>query len=306
MPRPKRQVLVGTGSGLYQFGVTRQIPLDRLGGRALTALVEDGRGWIAIVEGELIWAVTGGADAWQELARVPGAACLAPARGGLLVGTAGAHLFRLDEGEPARVESFEHAEGRREWYTPWGGAPDVRSMSVDAEGVVYVNVHVGGILRSADDTRTWRPTIDLETDVHQVLAHPARPALVLAATAVGLALSDDRGETWRIETGGLHARYLRAVAASEDRVLVSASRGPGGGRAAVYRKRLDKDEPFERCRAGLPEWLDGNVDTGWLGAAGSTVAFGTRDGAVFRSDDTGDSWEEVARGLQPIRCVAVD
>ena len=103
MPRPKRQVLVVNGSGLYHFGVTRQIPLDRLGGRALTALVEDGRGWIAIVEGELIWAVTEGADAWRELARVPGAACLAPARGGLLVCTAGAHLFRLDEGEPARV-----------------------------------------------------------------------------------------------------------------------------------------------------------------------------------------------------------
>lgn len=37
-------------------------------------------------------------------------------------------------------------------------------------------------------------------------------------------------------------------------MLVSAARGPGGGRAAVYRKRLDKDEPFERCGAGLPEW----------------------------------------------------
>ncbi|MBI3629620.1 MAG: hypothetical protein HY217_08610 [Candidatus Rokubacteria bacterium] len=82
------------------------------------------------------------------------------------MGTASAHLFLLDGGAPARVELFEGLDGRGAWYTPWGDPPDVRSMSVDAEGIVYVNVHVGGILRSADGGRTWRPTIDLETDVH--------------------------------------------------------------------------------------------------------------------------------------------
>jgi len=162
---------------------------------------------------------------------------------------------------------------------------------------------VGGIPRSVDAGASWAPTIDIEADVHQVVAHPTQPDVVLAAGAVGLAVSVDGGSSWRIERDGLHATYARAVAVAGDRVLVSVSNGPRGGRGAVYRGGLEPGATFERCTEGLPEWFDGNIDSGWLDARGSEVAFGTGDGEVFVSQDAGERWTRAATDLPSIRAV---
>jgi hypothetical protein len=88
-------------------------------------------------------------------------------------------------------------------------------------------------------------------------------------------------------------------------VLVSASTGFHGRRSAIYRKLLDGGTPFERCRTGLPTWFDDNIDTGCLAAAGPLVAFGTGDGRLYRSLDSGEHWELLVKGLPPIGCIAV-
>jgi hypothetical protein len=87
---------------------------------------------------------------------------------------------------------------------------------------------------------------------------------------------------------------------------VSASAGPRGGRGAVYRGNLEGG-PLEHCRTGLPEWFDDNIDTYCLDALpeGSFAAFGTSDGRVFVSEDTGASWVELASGLPHVRRVLV-
>src|SRR5205085_6124137 len=104
--------------------------------------------------------------------------CLLPVDGTVMVGVAGAHLVRLTgAGLAERVGSFDDVPGRDRWYTPWGGPPDTRSLAA-AHGVVYANVHVGGIARSRDGGHSWEPTIDVDADVHQVLAADER---VLAA-----------------------------------------------------------------------------------------------------------------------------
>jgi len=168
-----------------------------------------------------------------------------------------------------------------------------------------VNVHVGGVLRSTDGGAAWRPTLDIEHDVHQVLALPARPGLVLVAAADGFGLSEDSGDTWRWDNAGFHAHYCRAVALADDTVLLSASTGHRGRRATVYRRLLDGRERFERCQGGLPEWFADNVDTGCLVARGRTVVIGTEDGCVFLSADAGEHWDAVAKGLAPVRAVAL-
>src|SRR5262249_28481343 len=150
-------------------------------------------------------------------------------------GTAQAHLLRLAGDGVVSIESFETTDGRAAWYTPWGDPADVRSISVARDGSVYVNVHVGGVVRSRDGGLTWTPTVDIESDVHQVFAPPSRAEVVMAAAAEGFGVSRDGGASWQFVTEGMHAHYLRAVAASEDTVLVSASSGPGGRRAALYR-----------------------------------------------------------------------
>ncbi|HEX9767495.1 MAG TPA: hypothetical protein VGA36_12090 [Nitriliruptorales bacterium] len=221
--------------------------------------------------------------------------------GSLLVGTAGGHLWVVDpDGDARELAAFRQADTFEDWHTPWGGPPDVRSMTVTAAGTWLVNVHVGGILRSTDQGRTWQPTIDLHTDVHEVLAAGARVYAALGAG--GLATTDDDGRTWRIEAAGLPDTYCRAVTVAGDRVLVSSSRGPGGGGAAVHARTVGSRDGLRRL--GLPDDLGGNVDTGCLVARGLDVAVGTADGRLFVSDDAGMSWRLRRDGLGTIRSLS--
>ena len=259
-----------------------------------------------------LWALTGGArilqleaGGWRETAASPDASltCLLPVGGRVYLGAAEARLLRWGGSAPEPVESFDDAPTRETWYTPWGGPPDVRSLSADGAGTLYVNVHVGGILRSDDDGESWVPTIDVDADVHQVMAHPREARTVLAATARGLAVSRDAGASWTFHTEGLHAPYCRAVAVGDRGVLVSASVGPFGGRAAVYRFA---DGSFEQCTEGLPDWFGDNINTHCLSAGGRRAAFGTSEGHVYASDDGGHTWERVAESLPPTTAVLLD
>jgi photosystem II stability/assembly factor-like uncharacterized protein len=299
----QERVLIGTSEGLHELGTLHR---SHLAGSEVTALATAAGHWWAIVDGQTITHRDGDGP-WDEVAAVPEppATCLAPTAAGLLVGTTGAHLFRVGAGVLVRLDAFETVEGRAAWYTPWGDPPDTRSIAAELSGAIYVNVHVGGVVRSTDGGRSWRPTLDIETDVHQVLAHSDLPGHVFAASAVGLVMSADSGESWRILTEGLHARYLRAVAVAGENVLVSASTGPGGRRAAVYRARVDGHGDFKRCRLGLPEWFGDNVDTHCLAARGRTVVVGTGAGRVYASHDGGASFALLTKGLPAIQCVAL-
>lgn len=297
-------ILVGTDDVIHQVGDESAAWLR---GHAIGALARDRDAVWAVADGRELWRDAGvGTGESIALAEGHRLNCLAVSDGSVIAGTAAAHLLRLEQGSLRRIEPFERAENRARWYTPWGGPPDVRSIAA-GDGTLYVNVHVGGILRSDDGGQSWSPTIEIDTDVHQVIVHPEVPTRLLAATARGLADSPDSGQTWTILTEGMHATYCRAAALAGDMVLVSCSTGPSGDRAGLYRRPLNADSGtgFERCRDGLPEWQRGNIDTACLDAVGATVAFGTAAGEVFASGDAGATWRQVAAGLPPVRCLLV-
>jgi hypothetical protein len=282
-------ILVGTRDGLRTIDDRGAGAPLQLAGRSVNAVVRDGPQLWAIVDGSEVWHAPEGE--LRQVARLEGheATCIAMTDA-LHVGSSEARLFRLTDGALEPVAGFDAAEGRSEWFTPWGGPPATRSIS-EWDDDVYVNVHVGGILRTDDHGRTWNPTIDIDADVHQVAT---AEGLVLAACAGGLATSLDRGATWTMRSKGLEAPYSRAVVVCGDTVLLSASDGPRGGHAAVYRGDL-AGGPFERCTGGLPGWFDGNIDTFCLDALndGSFAAFGTSDGRLFASEDAGSKWHEL-------------
>jgi hypothetical protein len=217
--------------------------------------------------------------------------CVAGFDGGVVVGTSDAHLMVVDADGGRLLDDFESVPGRAAWYTPWGGAPSVRSLDQGPDGLRWVSVHVGGVL--VGDGAAWRQTMEIDNDVHQVVAHPDREGVALAAAAVGLGVTDDGGAAWQWITDGLDSPYARAVAVSGDVVLVTVSRGPSGGDAAVYRGEIGG--PLRRCT----ERFDGNIDTGWLSASGSHAAFATPDGLVMVSSDVGDTWEEAFAVSRP-------
>lgn len=292
------EILVGTSAGLEAVaGESGQVsePIVAL------AAGENAR-WALVGHGDLLRSDDG---AWERVASLEGyrGRCLLPTDEALLVGTSEAHLYRLTRDALELADGFEDVDGRDDWYTPWGGPPDTRSMAVDPAGTVFVNVHVGGIVRTRDGT-TWEPTIDIDADVHQVTAAP--DGTILAACARGLAASGDGGDRWEISDDGLHGSYCRAVAVAADSVLVTASTGPFSKQAAVYRRSRGGGESFERCGGGLPEWFSSNIDTHCLAARETLVAFGTDQGEVWVSEDEGRTWTRAAEELPAVTSVLIE
>ncbi|HEY3233163.1 MAG TPA: hypothetical protein VGJ84_00510 [Polyangiaceae bacterium] len=302
MQQKERATLyVGTQDALHLFG-------NRSGrefaGRSVSALAQADGALAMVLDGRELFCSDSG-KRWQSIAILDSVSieCVLWDGRTAWLGTSEAHLYRVRDGQSERLESFDSAPGRADWYTPWGAPPDTRSLSRGADGALYANVHVGGILRSRDVAASWAPTLDVDADTHQVSADPTRAERIYAATARGFAVSDDGADSWRFENAGLHASYLRAVALTRDAILVTASQGPRGSQAAVYR-RPAQGSSFEKCHVGLPDWFDGNIDTHCLAASGQLVALG-HNGTVFWSENAGTTWRELASDLPSIQCLTL-
>src|SRR6186713_1955095 len=212
------RILAATRDGLHGFDDQgNTLPVEHIG-RSVTAVMRDGPQLWAILDGTQVWYAP---DAeWSAVAEMTDHECTCIAMtDAVLVGTTEARLFQLRGDRLEPMLAFDGAPGREEWYTPWGGPPTTRSLT-EWDDDVFVNVHVGGILHTADSGNSWNPTIDIDADVHQVAI---TAELVLAACAGGLATSADRGATWTMRSDGLDAPYSRAVAVCGDAVLESAS-----------------------------------------------------------------------------------
>jgi photosystem II stability/assembly factor-like uncharacterized protein len=196
---------------------------------------------------------------------------------------------------------------RASWRNVWipivngqrlGPPLSIRSVAANSNGsILFANVHVGGIPRSMDGGRTWQPTIDINSDVHEVRAHQANPDIVVAASAIGLCISRDAGATWTIERDGLHASYCSAVAFSGDDILVSASTDHFAGQGRIYRRPIRPDGAIVAVEDGLPMWINGIADTGCIATNGSTIVVVDRAGTLYLSTEFGLAWSRSSSEL---------
>jgi hypothetical protein len=296
--------VVATDEGLYyvdEDGDRRQ--LVEGGFRHVVAADE---GAVALAHDGTLWNVDeDGAAEFETLPPTRGAiTCVLVNGDDVWAGTAGANLWLVRAGDLTPVAAFDEVEGRDKWHTPWGGPPDVRSLDVDEDDVLFGSVHVGGIVRSFDAGDTWLPSGEIEWDVHQVVTVPDYASTVLAATAKGMALSTDAGETWELEDRGLPHTYCRSLAVTGDHVVLAVSAGPDGAEAALYRRALE-DSVFDRVRLGLPDYFAGNIDTYCLTAWDEQVVCAAPGGALYVSNDSGVRWHELVSGLPEPRAVAI-
>jgi hypothetical protein len=290
------------------FVVAGETPDQELGNQSVRALTPDGHGGaLAVVNGRSLRRRTPD-GLWSTIAITEfDLACCVPVGDVIYVGTDDARVLRVGaDGALEPLRGFDAVAGRETWYAGSAvingqrvGPPlGIRSITATSDGAVLLaNVHVGGIPRSTDGGATWQPTITVDSDVHEVRAHPNRPGVVIAAAAIGLCISRDGGMTWDVEHEGLHAPYCSAVAFVGDDVLVSASVDPFAAQGAIYRRRVDGHDSLVGIGGGLPAWLDGRADTGCIANGGSTVAIADGKGNLYVSADTGRSWSRRADGL---------
>jgi len=287
-------LLVGTKSGLFDLDLGTEVLVPdpiRAIGRApdgAVCLLEDG--------GLLRVHPNGDLSPAGELVEADGQSVVGLEGGETLIGRQGARLAIVGAAGQRQLRSFEEVPGRADWENPANPTPDTRSLAVGDDGAMLVNIHVGGLWRSTDGGGSWTCVIEPPADVHQVSA--GTDGTVAVAAAIGFGWSEDGGQTWRWSTEGLHASYCRAVALDDRKVLVSASTGPFTNQGALYRSSLG--DRFERCQDGLPDWFDGNVDTGQVSFSHDRAALGTYNGSLWTSDDGGTTWNQALEALPAI------
>jgi hypothetical protein len=297
----KPTILVATwGDGL--FAVTGDGRTQEIANEPVRGLAADGRGGALAIVGQHSLRRRGPGGQWVTVATSEfDLSCCVAVRDTIYVGTDDARMLRLSHGggvlDP--IDGFDSVAGRDTWFAGSAiingqrvGPPlGVRSVAANSNGsILFVNVHVGGIPRSMDGGRTWQPTIDIHSDVHEVCAHPADPDVVVAASAIGLCISRDGGATWIIEREGLHASYCSAVAFSGDDILVSASTDHFATQGRIYRRPVKPDGSIVAVEGGMPAWVEGISDTGCIAANGSSIALADRGGNLYGSDDFGRAW----------------
>jgi hypothetical protein len=301
-------ILVATwNDGL--FILSGQDRRQELPNQCVRNLAPDGKGGaLAIVDyHSLLLRSSDGEWSTQAVSEIA-LSCCVNVRDTVYVGTDDARVLRLgSNGQLELLTGFESVAGRDTWYAGSAivngqrvGPPlGIRSISANANaGVILANVHVGGIPRSSDGGLTWQPTIDINTDVHQVIAHPKNPNAVIAASALGLCISNDAGATWTVENDGLHAPHCSAVQFAGDDILVSASMSPFAPQGALYRRPAQSNGPLVKVAGGLPEWLDGKVDTNCISAKENLVAIVDWGGHLYLSNDSGRTWSLHAEGFR--------
>lgn len=298
MPTPS--ILVATwGSGL--FSLTGTMVRQELADQSVRSLAADGLGRVLAIVGRHSLCRRSSDGEWTEIAKIESElSCCVPIGNSVFVGTDDARILRADpDGTLQSLTGFDAVAGRDRWYAGaaivdgklMGPPLGIRSMAATCDGAVLLaNVHVGGIPRSTDAGATWRPTIDIESDVHQVCAHPTRPEIVTAAAAAGLCISRDAGATWTIEQQGLHAHHCYAVAFGRNDIFVSAAPDPFAAQGAVYRWPIDSNGPPQPLGGGMPRWIDGKADTNCIATRDSMVAVIDWSGHLYMSHDDGASW----------------
>lgn len=301
-------ILVATwGDGL--FAVTEDGSTQEITKRPVRGLAPDGCGSaLAIIGGHSLCRRTHSGDLATIATSKFELSCCMAVGDIIYVGTEDARMLRLSPGASVLVplDGFENVAGRDTWFAGSAivngqrvGPPlGIRSVAANANGsILFANVHVGGISRSLDGGRSWQPTIDINSDVHEVCAHAVNPDLVVAASAIGLCISRDAGATWTIERDGLHAPHCSAVAFSGEDILVSASTDPFSDQGRIYRRSIKPDGNIVAVEDGLPVWINGKADTGCIATKDASVAVVDSAGNLYLSTQFGRAWTRSGSAL---------
>jgi len=320
-------ILIGTENGLYGWDeASGEITPAGAQGRRIDEVVVSPEGALTIIrehDNRLFQREDGGE--WRDITpalpegRVQ-SLCVAPGGHTLYAGTEPVSIWRraLPQGEWELAARLHDTALGRDWFTPWGGPAAARTMAPEAARPeqLYVDIHVGGIIRSRNGGDDWED-VDrgLEQDVHEVTNAAAHPGAVYAATADGCYQSEDEGATWMSLKAGLDHLYMRGLAVHPRAtrvVLISGSAtNPGvwteatGKRFALFRS-TDRGGRWQRVTAGFPHETRELINTRCIAFSRrepDAALCGLESGELYVSRDAGETWSLHPRHLEGIYCL---
>jgi photosystem II stability/assembly factor-like uncharacterized protein len=197
---------------------------------------------------------------------------------------------------------------------PWTHHVSTIALHPTDPDSVFVGIELGGVMRSADGGSNW---IDhnpqAHSDAHQLITNPLAPERVYEAAGQGIAVSPDRGQSWRRMDAGLDRHYAWATAADPadpDLWYVSVSRSP-------FAAHSDRDGQSRLLRSRGNGWtaIDDWGEEAELrrmpyalatlpGQPGRLLV-GLRGGTMLLGDDAGDTWSRLEPALPGVIGMAV-
>jgi photosystem II stability/assembly factor-like uncharacterized protein len=223
------------------------------------------------------------------------------------------------------VQGLNDHASRPHWFPGFGGLCAHHILS-DGDRI-WVGISAVGVFRSDDGGETFErfddgvtPTVTPEEDgtgangwcVHGLVADPLDADRIWRQDHSGVYRTGDGGSNWeRIETG-LPARFgfpivrdhlsgtLFVVPLEAD-----ANRVPVAGRFAAYRS-TDDGGTWSVAGTGWPraEQFTGVLRNAMIADQHGALAMGTTGGAVFVSDDVGETWSMLPFSFPRILTVA--
>ena len=246
-------------------------------------------------------------------------------------GVEDAALFKSTDGGQSWRELPGLREVKGHLWQPGAGGMCLHTILLDPNNAdrLVVAISAAGAFRSDDGGTSWRainkglnsgeiPDSDAEVGhcVHNLAMHPSQPDVLFMQKHWDVMRSDNAGDEWHEVSGNLPSDFgfPIAVHAHEPETIYvvpiksDSEHYPPEGKLRVYRSRTGGNE-WEALTNGLPQencYVDilrdaMAVDT--LVACG--LYFGTTDGKVYASADSGDNWHTIISNLPRVLSVEV-
>jgi len=336
--RAKDKLLVGTVDGVFSF-LKRNGAWEHQGtllpGKHISAILHEPASGM-LLAGTYSCEIFASADSGQTWERrdhgignreVYSLACQRVAgRPRVYAGTQPAHLFYSDDLGKSWTElpGLRQVPGVEKWTFP---APPhqahVKSIAFDPRdpSVIHVAVEVGGFLRSIDGGKSWTTHANINPDAHRVWVSQSAPDKIYGTVpttncgpevTAGFCVSIDGGVSWESMTPrNFRIGYVDPFFVHPNNpnllFVAGAKTGPGTWRklhtadARIARSR-DGGKSWNILSGGLPEHIRANIEgmamDVWHG--GYALFAGTTDGDVFYSDDEGENWTTIIKGIGPV------
>lgn len=263
-------ILIGTDSGVFRLDKDKK-GIQQEEGPSTASFLATSQGKVfALTKEKALW-VRANENDWRLVNEQPVAEevwsfAADPRDANLLyIGVSPALLYRSEDGGDSwtACESIKRIPVYENWtFPPPPHIPHVRYIAPDPQvvGAVYIGVEEGGVYHSSDRGETGKSLNEgLAWDVHPVTP-AADNTRLYATTGAGFHRSDDGGEHWRHINTGLDRRYTIPFLVLPER----------------------PNRVYTAAAASPPP--------GWVKGANA---------ALYRSDDNGEHWVKLERGLPP-------